>query len=257
MKNTFSITDSLNMGYDMLKRRFGAIMLLVVITIVSELFFQYAITTFLLLFGPWTSVIATLLSNVVNTFFGLALLLKMIALYDDNDIDLSVDSFFSTVKKDMFIRYVITSLLYGVIVALPIFIFGGIGVLIKLYVIDQLADPSSPLIILLAVIYLVACSIVVIHLIMRFLLAPFFIADEITKSPVEALKLSAKACKKNVGHLSLFALAIIAVSILGVILFLIGILFVYPIIIIATVHVYRSLAHKNMEFNNVIIEEVE
>jgi hypothetical protein len=256
MKNTFSVSDSFSMGYDLLKKRFGDLMLLVLIIVILDLGFQFGISSFLLLFGSWTTVIASLLSNIVKAYFGLALLLKAIELYDNHDADLSISSFFKAVKLKMFINYILTSILYGLIIVLPMLVLVGIGFLVKLFVFDLFSDPSSPLIILLTVVYAAACLIVLLNLTLRFYLAPYFIADNVTNSASEAITLSSKACKNNVSNLLLFSLAVLGVALIGLILFLIGILFVYPIIIIASVHVYRSLANNSSDAEVIAIEEV-
>lgn len=256
MNNTFSISDSISMGYDLLKRRFGPIMLLVLVIVLIEVFFQYAITNFLLLFGAWTTIIASILSNLLNAFLGLALIVKALELYDDHDTDLSLGSFFSAINSTLFINYIITIVLYGLIVAIPMLVLAGIGFVVKLFVIDQFLDPSSGLVMTLFVIYIIAVLIVSIHLTSRFYFSSYYIADKITNSPFEALTLSAKATKNNVGNLFFFSLAILLVAILGLLLFLVGLLFAYPIIIIASVHVYRSLANNSSDAEVIAIEEV-
>jgi hypothetical protein len=178
-------------------------------------------------------------------------------LYDDHDTDLSLGSFFSAINPTLFINYIITIVLYGLIVAIPILVLAGIGFVVKLFVIDQFLDPSSALVMILFVIYIIAALIVSVHITSRFYFSSYYIADKVTNSPFEALTMSAKATKNNVGNLFFFSLAILLVAVLGLLLFLVGLLFAYPITIIAFVHVYRSLANTNDEVELMEIKEVE
>ncbi len=75
----------------------------------------------------------------------------------------------------------------------------------------------------------------------RVYMTPFYIADNVTDSPIEALELSFKHSKNNVLNLIGFFILAAMLAILGVICFLIGLLFVYPIIMLATVHAYKTL----------------
>ena len=94
---------------------------------------------------------------------------------------------------------------------------------------------------LMVVIGLVLLVIPGIYLAVKYQMYSYLIVDK-NLGPIEALKESAVITKGNMWNLFLFILTSIVVVVIGVILFLVGLLVAVPIVMVAGGYVYTKLA---------------
>ncbi|MCU7877883.1 MAG: hypothetical protein KZQ84_13970 [Candidatus Thiodiazotropha sp. (ex Lucinoma borealis)] len=116
--------------------------------------------------------------------------------------------------------------------------FGSIGQLAS-----QQADPEAMAMMLFSpslVIGLIIASLLFIPIMMAYLFAPALVALE-EMSAWEAMKLSFKACLKNILPFLLYSLVAMVLMIVGSIPFGLGLLIVSPILIGAIYSAYRDI----------------
>ena len=98
----------------------------------------------------------------------------------------------------------------------------------------------SLLIILIGLVLLIVPGIIAMIALM---FTSYLVVDR-SLQPIEAIKESARITKGNRMELFLFVLAIIGISILGILCFVVGILVAVPVAALAAAHAYRTLEHK-------------
>lgn len=248
MTNNFSISDSVSKGFDLLSKRMGALVLFVFISFAIETLMQMALGKIAFSLGMFGPTLVGIITNLITAFFTLAFITKSLDYYDNNDTNLSIEAFFSSVDFKLFINYILTSILCGIVIAVPTFILIGIGVFAIYGGMDGISNFMSGGLNLTSALYFFFVFLVIINLSARVYFATFFIADRITESPIEALKMSLKASNGNVWKLFLLMIVLIMIAIAGVLLFLVGLLFAYPIILLASIHAYRSIS-RNINFD--------
>lgn len=250
MSNNFSIGDSISQGFDLLNKRMGALVLFVFIAFVIQFLSQIAIGYTSAIFGTLGPFVINICSNIITTFFTLIFITKCLEYYDDHEANLSIEAFFSGIDLKLFVNYILTSLLCGVVIFVPALILTGIGVYFIYGGLDGLSNFMNEGLNLAAFLYFLLVIVITIHITARVYFATYFIADRITDSPVKALKLSLQASDGNVIKLIVLMIILGFIAIGGALLFLVGLLFAYPIVILASIHAYKSIS-RNLFTNEV------
>ncbi len=206
--NTFSIKESLAFGWRTFKLRpwFFVSVSLMVLVVSMLSGFLQGVITDLS--GQTIGSIASLaISLAVNTFISMG----VIALYLKAHDGVGAARLAHLWHPAPFWRYLSTILLLA------------IGTLIGLI-----------LLIIPGIIFALACGFARVIVIDREL------------SPVHALKESARMTKGKRLHILLFVLSITAINFLGALALLVGLFVTMPVSVLATMHVYRSLARENV-----------
>lgn len=252
MKKSFSISEALNIGFNKLGKRVGHLLLLIFFNVVIcfALEFTLAMTFKPMGFGL-VNIIIEIAKNLFYVYLGLAFLMRLIELYDNDDADLSIGAFFNGVDKKLYGNYIITSLLYALVMVIPCLITGAFFgyIFYQFNYATTNTEDISALIIVIGCLGFISL-LGVFYFAIKYSLAAYFIADRQTTSPSEALKMSAEATKGNMWNLIAFGIVICGVAILGCIALFIGLLFAYPVIYIAYIHVFRSLSPTSIDDTN-------
>jgi uncharacterized membrane protein len=204
---TFSKTEAVKTGWEKFKKYPWVLIGITLVVMILPSLVQYILQM------PFKSPdpnemtpmmwIGTLASVLISIFLTIGLIRVYLQLTDGKPIQFS-DLF--NVKADEYVRYIIGSILYGLIVlgGLILLVIPGIYFGIKYqYYSYQIIDKQN--------------------------------------DPLEAIKQSGHITKGNILNLFLFSLLLMLISILGVIALLVGILVAAPVVGIAQAYVYRKL----------------
>ena len=138
-------------------------------------------------------------------------------------------------------RYLIVALIMGLIsmvLSIPTYFLQQIAI------IRQDLSYSTPIIVLSIV-----TSIVVIIIELSFGQVYFLLLDNEELSPIEGLKQSLRLMSKNKGRLFYMGLSFVGISLLGLLSFGIGLLWIVPYIVTSEVFFYRDLI-GDLDFDN-------
>ncbi len=204
MPNTFTIGEALRFGWEKTKKHFGFLVLVMVASWLAS-----ALVSFLTGGMQEDASAWTVIGGIVSFVFGIIIEVGIIRITIKilDDVRGGIDDF--KVNWDIVWRLVLGCILYGliVIVGLVLLIVPGIIFAIRYY------------------------------------FYAYLIIDK-GMQPMEALKASAKMTQGEKGHLFLYALATIGVTLLGFLVILIGLLWAVPTVAIATTWIYRKLLPK-------------
>jgi uncharacterized membrane protein len=145
---------------------------------------------------------------------------------------------FSTLFKglDCFLRYIVTGLLYGLIIS-----GASIACVLPLVLLTEvLHNPFF------AVPLFATLSILLLVLLIKFSLCFYFVIDK-GLGPIKALKASNQATEGAKWPLIVFFILCSLINLLGMLCFLVGLLATVPTVMVATALVYRQLSTQTPE----------
>lgn len=249
--NKFSISEAINTGFNKLGRRMGRIMWLVIVVVLLNLLNSIIEGMFEAI--PVLYFLIKVIIGLLNVYFSMCLLTSLIAYYDDEQADLSLQTFFARVDTNMFIKYIITSILFALILVLP-----AILVAIPIAYLKITSSGIDSAAIGIGLVCLIFLGIVLLfYLSATYGFAAFLILDKKTNSASEAIKISGEITKNNRFKLIALQLVFVAIALLGVLALIVGVLFAVPAIYLAQIHVYRTLynaSHQSPTSDNELIE---
>ncbi len=197
----FSIKEAITYGWETVKANLGFLLAFVIVAALI----QYIPA----LFAQWTqksapplAFILKFVSWLMQMIISMGFIRMGLKFYEGGKGEWS--DLYSSYPK--LLNYIVASLLYGLIV------FAG-----------------TLLLIVPGIIWAI-----------KFQFFGFFIVDK-NLGPIEALKKSSELSKGNISHLFLFGLAITGVSLLGLLCFIVGLFVAIPVVLMASVFIYRKL----------------
>jgi len=243
MTKSFSIKETFNFSREQLKRHFWFFVAIAAIFLFvsgfSEIFKKTDENGELIMTLPYA------LSSIITWFLGILISIGILKICLDIVYAKSekpkIKELFS--HTELFIKYLLSSLLYGLIVSLPII------VITLLYLLLGLFSPSTFILvlrILLAIIGLAALIYMIIYSI-RLGYYKYYIVEG--TGVVESIKNSHKITKKLVWQIFVFYIVLALVNLLGAIVFFVGLLVTIPLTYIASTYVYRKLKEAGQDFS--------
>lgn len=229
--NTFSPTEAIKFGWKTFKANPGFLIGLIVILILPSLIVSFLIpspkidqSNFTNLGPLFTAIfVSSLISGLISVLASLGVLKALLMFVDTGKGDFA-NILVPFKQTKILINYFLAMLLiyglsfFGIIVfGIITFITFGIGLLILIPV--------------------------AIYLSIRISLFSFYIIDK-AAGPVEALKLSWNDTKGNMINLMIFGFLSWCVMILGMIALFVGLLAAVPVVLVATIYVYKMLSQQ-------------
>lgn len=207
----FSIAEALRFGWTKTKEHFALLLSAMAIMAVIRLGLSFVLDQ--VKEQGLTEVVVGLVAAAINMLLMMGFMRICLRLYDGQPA--MVSELFSTYP--LLFRYVVASLLYGVMVILGLLLLIVPGIIIGI----------------------------------RFQFYTPLIVDR-GLGPVEALQQSLQVTKGVVWELFLFGVVTIGLNMLGALFFLIGLLLTFPVTILAAIFVYRHLLQRQLAAESLV-----
>ena len=232
MNQKFSIDEAIQYGWNTMKENIGFFIIVLIIVTVVQLvpsFVAEAVKTKM----PVWSLIITLLSTLVNLVMGIGMIRIVLHLHDTQSAELR-DLF--SCGPALFFKYLLSSLLYGLIIAGMIFLL----LIPELLVIFLGGKDRVILVGSLAALAIIAGGILLSWLMLKFQFYGYLIIDR-NLGVTEALVKSSQITRGAKGQLLLLGLLLGLINIAGFLACFVGLFATVPLTMMAMVFVYRKL----------------
>lgn len=222
---TFSISETFSYAFSVFKRYPDILLTATMITVVMQVIsigMDFIIPEEMILVGG----VARLILLLASMYVSVGIYKVCLNIYDDQVEDLSFAAIFRQG------RYYVPVLIYTI---LSVFIIAVL--ILPIVIITALAVALEKFAFLAALPFLIVPAI---YVFLRLQFAQLLIIDR-DMDPMRAISLSWKATKGHVMQIFLFALASALVMLAGILALVVGYIVAFPVVLVATISVYRQL----------------